>query len=151
MAITPYQVQNILKTYTRQLIRGHRMARARSEAGYSYQLKLNVEARRRLVVEKVTAEIVNNIGLFNLGPGLDDVELLAMRHLSREYGQPLLLLKDEFSGKFRFQIHSDDKDELPRELGPEECARLEDRLYHITQNIIEDNMLRHIGEKGRTQ
>lgn len=141
MAITTYQVQNILKTYARQLIRGHRMARARSEAGYPYQVKLNVEARRRQVVEKITAEIVNNIGLANFGPGLDDVELLAMRQLSREYGQPLMLLKDEFSGKFRFQIKAETQDALPRELGREECAKLEDRLYHIAQNIIETNML----------
>ncbi len=141
MAITTYQVQNILKTYARQLIKGHRMARAKSEAGYPYQLKLNVEARRRQVVEKITAEIVNNIGLANFGSGLDDVELLAMRQLSSEYGQPLVLLKDEFSGKFRFQILSDDKNAPPRELGQEESAQLEDRLYHITQNIIENNML----------
>ena len=140
MAITTYQVQSILKTYTRQLIKGHRMARARGEAGYPYQMKLNVEARRRQVVEKVTNEIVNNIGLANFGPGLDDVELLAMRQLSNEFGQPLMLLKDEFSGRFRFQIPAKDQDVEARELGTEESARLEDRLYHITQNIIESNM-----------
>ena len=137
MAITTYQVQNILKTYSRQLIRGHRMARARSEG--PYQVKLNVEARRRQIVERITAEIVNNIGLANFGPGLDDVELMAMRQLSQEYGKPLVLLKDEFSGRFRFQVKAEEA--LPRELGQEECARLEDRLYHIAQSIIETNML----------
>lgn len=140
MAITTYQVQNILKTYTRQLIKGHRMARARKEAG-PYHFKLNVDARRRQVVEKVAAEIVNNIGLANFGPGLDDIELLAMRQLSSEYGKPLLLLKDEFSGKFRFKVNTNDDNAPARDLGPEENARLEDRLYHITQKIIETNML----------
>jgi hypothetical protein len=141
MAITNYQVQNILKSYTRQLIKGHRMARAKNESTHPYHLRLDVEARRKLVVAKITAEIVNNIGIANFGPGLDDVELLAMRQLSKEYGQPLMLQKDEFSGKFRFTVQLEKQNALPRELGQEENAKLEDRLYYIAQNIIENNML----------
>ena len=139
MAITAYQVQNILKTYARQLARGHRLARAKNKGSYPYQLRVNVQARRRQVIEKITAELIDNIGMANFGSALDDVELLAMRTLSQEYGKPLLLVKDDITGTFRFQIQT--QDASVQELGEEESAKLENRLYDITQTIIEHNML----------
>ncbi|MDR1397669.1 MAG: hypothetical protein LBJ14_08060 [Desulfarculales bacterium] len=139
MAITAYQVQNILKTYARQLARGHRLAKAKSKGLYPYQLQIDVQARRRRVIEKITAELIDNLGMANFSNTLDDVELLAMRTLSKEYGQPLALMKDDITGTFKFKVQSADTGN--RELSDGENAKLENRLYAITQNIIEHNMV----------
>jgi hypothetical protein len=139
MAITTYQVQNILKTYARQLARGHRLAKAKSKGIYPYQLQVNAQARRRQIIEKITAELIDNLGMSNFSGILDEVELLAMRTLSREYGQPLTIMKDDLSGTFKFKAQYTDTES--KELSDSENAQLEDRLYAITQNIIEHNMV----------
>jgi hypothetical protein len=138
MAITAYQVQNILKTYARQLARGHRLAKAKSKGTYPYQLQINAQARRRQIIEKITAELIDNLGMSNFSGILDEVELLAMRTLSREYGHPLTIMKDDLDGTFKFKVQYTDTES--KELSDSENAHLEDRLYAITQNIIEHNM-----------
>jgi hypothetical protein len=145
MTITSYQVQNILRTYAKQLSRGQRLARARaaSEPTPADQVNISIEARRKQVIEKITAEIVSNIGfrLPGLGPGLADLEGVALTQLSKEYGQSLDISQDEVTGQLRFKVVDPEKGEVVQDLGAEESARLQDRLYVITQEIIDQNMV----------
>ncbi len=145
MAITSYQVQNILRTYAKQLSRGQRLARNRQSAEPSPrdQVNISIEARRKQVIEKITAEIVANLGsrLPGLGQGLGGVEEQALARLSEEYGQTLDLQQDGSSGQLIFTVVDSDMGEVVKTLDPEESARLQERLYTITQQIIDDNMI----------
>jgi hypothetical protein len=145
MTITSYQVQNILRTYAKQLSRGQRLARARaaSEPLPADQVNISIEARRKQVIEKITAEIVSNIGfrLPSLGPGLGSLEDAALNRLSQEYGQTLDISQDEVTGQLRFKVIDPDKGEVVKDLSPEESAKLQDRLYVLTQEIIDQNMV----------
>ena len=145
MAITSYQVQNILRTYAKQLSRGQRLARSRAASGPapSDQVNISIEARRKQVIEKITAEIVSNIGyrLPGLGGSLGGVEEMALKQLSLEYGQPLDLGQDGASGEITFRVLDPQSGEVVQELGSEESNRLQERLFAITQDIIDRNMV----------
>lgn len=145
MAITSYQVQNILRTYARQLSRGHRLARTKKaqEQAPADQVNISIEARRKQVIEKITQEIVANISSRapGLGSDLSGVEDQALEQLSREYGKPLDISEDESTGQLMFRVVDADEGEVVEYLSPEESAGLQERLYALTQEIIDRNMI----------
>jgi len=145
MVITSYQVQNILRTYAKQLSRGQRLARARKEQEpvRSDQVNISIEARRKQVIEKITQEIVANIGsrVPGLGSDLSGVEDQALKQLSQEYGRPLDIVHDPDTGQLMFRVVDQDHGEVIENLSPEESALLQDRLYTITQDIVDQNMI----------
>ena len=145
MAITSFEVQNILRTYAKQLSRGQRLARHRaaSKAPKGDQVNISIEARRKQVIEKITTEIVNNIGsrLPGGGQGLGGVEDQALRRLSEEYGRNLDISHDEKNGQLLFRVIDADTGNVVEDLGVRESAGLQDRLYTITQQIIDQNMI----------
>lgn len=145
MTITSFQVQNILRTYAKQLSRGQRLARRRmaSESLPSDQVNISIEARRKQVIEKITSEIVSNIGyrVPGLGMGPGGVEDLALKQLSQEYGQELDLSQDEATGQLRFLVREPATGEVKETLSPEESASLQERLFAITQQIVDENMV----------
>jgi uncharacterized FlaG/YvyC family protein len=145
MAITSYQVQNILRTYARQLSRGHRLARTKKaqEQAPADQVNISIEARRKQVIEKITQEIVANISSRapGLGSDLSGVEDQALEQLSREYGKPLDISEDESTGQLMFRVVDADEGKVVEYLSPEESAGLQERLYALTQEIIDRNMI----------
>lgn len=147
MTITSFQVQNILRTYARQLSRGQRLARNRAAQAQqkSDEINISIEARRRQVIEKITAEIVAGIGsrVPGLREGMSGVEEQALRQLSEEYGQELDIKQDEFSGQLIFKVLNPEGGEgqATQELSREQSEVLQDRLYAITQEIIDKNMI----------
>lgn len=145
MTITSYQVQNILRTYAKQLSRGQRLARTRaaSEPRPADQVHISIEARRKQVIEKITSEIVVNIGsrLPGMGRALGDVEEQALKQLSAEYGKPLDIFQDEHTGQLMFKVVDPEQGTVTANLGSEESATLQERLYIITQEIIDQNMV----------
>ena len=145
MTITSYQVQNILRTYAKQLSRGQRLARSRAakEPTPNDQVNISIEARRKQVIEKITSEIVANLGsqLPGDGRGLGGVEEQALAQLSQEYGKNLDVRPDESSGQLMFRVVDAQEGTLVQELDSQESAVLQDRLYAITQEIIDQNMV----------
>lgn len=145
MAITSFEVQNILRTYAKQLSRGQRLARHRAaaKAPRGDQVNISIEARRKQVIEKITTEIVSNIGsrLPGVGQGLGGVEEQALQRLSGEYGKTLDLSHDEKTGQLLFRVIDADTGNVMEDLGIQESAGLQDRLYTITQQIIDQNMI----------
>lgn len=145
MTITSFQVQNILRTYAKQLSRGQRLARRRfaSEPQPSDQVNISIEARRKQVIEKITSEIVSNIGyrVPGLGGGPGGLEDSALKRLSQEDGRNLEIGQDESSGMLRFMVRDPETGDVLQVLGQEESADLQDRLYAITQQIVDENMV----------
>lgn len=145
MAISSFQVQNMLRTYARQLSRGHRLARTRAQANPAPkdQVNISIEARRKQVIGKITAEIVSSIGYRLPGEanGLGGVEEQALKQLSQEYGKELQIAQDADSGQLIFTVLDPNTREVVAELDGDESADLQERLYAITQTIIDQNMI----------
>ncbi len=145
MTITSFQVQNILRTYARQLSRGQRLARNKVAAQTSAndQVNISIEARRKQVIEKITSEIVNSIGarVPGMGQGMGGLEEQALKQLSQEYGQKLDIYQDAGSGQLMFKVLGEQTGEVVQNLDADESARLQERLYQITQSIVDSNMV----------
>jgi hypothetical protein len=139
MVITSYHIQNILRTYSHQLSEGTRLARSRKvdSAGRNDFVKISTEARKRFMVEKISQEIVQN-----LGNGLErnDTTREILDRLSQEYGQPLDVALKEDQGLV-FQIKGRDSGQDPDTLSPADSAQLKTRLMDITKAVISDNLL----------
>ena len=145
MTITSFQVQNILRTYARQLSRGQRLARNRaaSQTPANDQVNISIEARRKQVIEKITSEIVTSIGarVPGMAQGMGDLEDQALKQLSQEYGQDLDIYQDPGSGQLMFKVLNGQAGDVVQNLDAEESARLQERLYQITQGIVDSNMV----------
>jgi uncharacterized FlaG/YvyC family protein len=69
------------------------------------------------------------------------VEDQALRELSEEYGRQLDIHQDESSGQLLFKVVDQKKGEVLEELSSEESNKLQERLFTITQKIVDQNMI----------
>ncbi len=150
MSITTYQIQNVLRTYGRQLSRRDGLSRAArlsaaSEEGEA-RSTVSAEAKRQAVIGRITKELVTRIAqhqppLRDQGqeqaPGQD--ESRALQLLCAEYGRPLTVSMEDGVETFRVV------DEQAGRLVPvpeAEAEKLRRRLYELTRGIVEENMLK---------
>jgi hypothetical protein len=145
MTITSFHVQNILRTYARQLSRGQRLARNRAanQATQNDQVNISIEARRKQVIEKITSEIVSSIGsrVPGMAQGMGGLEEQALQQLSKEYGKHLDIYQDAGSGQLMFRVVEDQTGKVVENLDAEKSVELQERLYQITQSIVDSNMV----------
>lgn len=139
MVITSYHIQNILRTYSQQLSEGTRLARSRKvdTSGRNDLVKISTEARKRFMVEKISQEIVQNLGS---GMERNDTAREILNRLSQEYGQPLDVALQEDQGLV-FQIRGRDSGQIQNTLSPADSEQLKTRLMDITKAVISDNLL----------
>jgi hypothetical protein len=139
MVITSYHIQNILRTYSQQLSEGSRLARTRKMDGVDRNdfVKISTEARKRYMIEKISQEMVQN-----LGSGLErnNTAEEILNRLSREYGQPLDVDLKADQGLV-FKIRGRDDGQVPESLSPAASEQLKTRLMDITKAVISDNLL----------
>jgi hypothetical protein len=139
MVITSYHIQNILRTYSQQLSEGTRLARTRKmdKVDRNDFVKISTEARKRYMIEKISQEMVQN-----LGSGLErnNTAEEILNRLSREYGQPLDVDLKEDQGLV-FKIKGRDDGQGPESLSPAASEQLKTRLMDITKAVISDNLL----------
>lgn len=132
------ETQRMLKTYARQLTSARRLARFRrslAAAGAEEEVTISRLAKRRMLVEQVSREIVEN--LIVSGSTNETVQLI-LSDLNREFGE-----------EFQFQYPPAEielqvfriLDQGPEELvGPEKHAVFK-RLWEITLEKVNDTML----------
>jgi hypothetical protein len=139
MVITSYHIQNILRTYSQQLSEGTRLARTRKmdKVDRDDFVKISTEARKRYMIEKISQEMVQN-----LGSGLErnNTAEEILNRLSREYGQPLDVDLKEDQGLV-FKIKGRDDGQVPESLSPAASEQLKTRLMDITKAVISNNLL----------
>jgi hypothetical protein len=139
VAANPALVRNMLRTYGRQVTTARRLARYRRSlkaAGAEDQVLISRDAKRRELVHKVTAEIVESL----IVTGSDNP---VVTDIKRE-------LEDEYRTKFIFAYPPEEQDlqifrvteggETMEMTGQERVAVLE-RLWHIALAKIDETML----------
>lgn len=107
MRIPSYQIQNVLKSYSRQLMQGKTLARSQT-AGESQadNVSISADAKRTAILKKVTASIVNRIT--TIGPQ-EDFELKVADQVQHKFGQRINLTRGE---KDSFSFTSIDEDNV---------------------------------------
>ncbi|MCU0578263.1 MAG: hypothetical protein MUF69_01825 [Desulfobacterota bacterium] len=138
MVITSYHIQNILRTYSQQLSEGTRLARTRKmdRVDRNDLVKISTEARKQYMIEKISQEMVQNLGN---GFERNNTAQEILNRLSQEYGQPLDVALQENQGLI-FQIKQD-SGPVRETLSPADSEQLKTRLMDITKTVVSNNLL----------
>ncbi|MBW2107578.1 MAG: hypothetical protein JRI36_02775 [Deltaproteobacteria bacterium] len=138
MHITSYHVHNVLRAYGRQLVLSKRTAANKhvSEDKPSDSITISAEARRKAVIEKVTADIVERV--VHSGPR-DELEQEVLNELRDEYGNDLTLEQGDAS-ELVFKVIDREDGEQIRTLSLEDSEVLKNRLEEITKRKVDQNM-----------
>lgn len=139
MAANPALLRNMLRTYGRQITTSRRLARYRRSlraAGAEDEVQISREAKRRELVHKVAAEIVESL----IVTGSENPIVVDIKKD----------LEDSFRTKFHFAYPPEDqdlqifkvlgKDEAVEVTGPERVRVLE-KLWHIALEKVDETML----------
>jgi hypothetical protein len=139
VAANPALVRNMLRTYGRQATTARRLARYRRSlraAGAEDQVVISREAKRRELVHKVTAEIVESL----IVSGSDNP---VVQDIVRE-------LEAQCRAKFIFayppeeqdlQIFRDEGQGVVVEIKGEERTAILEKLWHVALAMVDETML----------
>jgi hypothetical protein len=139
MTITNFDVQQVLRTYHRQLAEKTRLSR---EKGYRRILQqdsitISQESRRRLLTDRITQEITNQ---FLNGSERNETMEAIMGELSQEYGKTLEVSTND-GQNLLFKVRRNGKEQGAENLSPAENEELNKRLIDITKKIVYDNLV----------
>ncbi|MBW2618243.1 MAG: hypothetical protein JRC92_05155 [Deltaproteobacteria bacterium] len=142
MTISTYEVQNILRTYGKQLGRIRKQAdrpasQATGTAGAD-NVQISAEAKRRQVITKVAHEIIDHIA--SRPQTKTPAEKEALQQLSQEFGHSLEVFRNR-DGGLRFAVVDPEAGKVLADVLPGETERLVQRFSEITQSIVDQNMI----------
>jgi hypothetical protein len=138
MIIGDFQVQHVLRSYSRQLAEGSRVSKAKVENKISQhdEITLSPESKKRQLADKITREIITQ---FSNGSEMTPTGRQVLERLSREVGQPLQLSYSEEQG-MSFVV-PDEPGQGTRVLSGPENEELKKRLFDITQSTVYNDLL----------
>ncbi|MBI9090488.1 MAG: hypothetical protein JEZ12_14830 [Desulfobacterium sp.] len=139
MQIPSYQIQNVLKVYSRQLSQGKILARNRS-VGRSQtsadDVSISAEGKRTAIIEKVTSSIVDRIT--TVGPQ-EELEYKIADQVEKELGQRINFThkKEE---KFSFTTIDENNVKTTKTLSVEDSEFVIRRLTELARQAADKNM-----------
>ena len=138
MTITNFGVQQVLRTYNRQLAEKTRLSR---EKVYRKSLPqdsvtISPESRKRLLTDRITQEITNQF--LNSSERNETMDAI-MGQLSQDYGKPLDVSTN--GQNLVFKVVSQGNGQEAQNLSPAENEQLNKKFLDITKAIVYDNLL----------
>jgi len=139
MTIINYNVQQILRTYNRQLGERSRLSKEKVDKKSVQQdaVTISQESKKRLLTDRVTQEITNQ---FLSGSERNETMDAIVGQLSQEYGKPLDVSTDD-SQNLVFKVVSNGNGQGGENLSPAENEQLNKKLIDITKEIVYDNLV----------
>jgi hypothetical protein len=136
MIITNFDVQQVLRTYNRQLGERSRLSREKvaRKSGQQDAVSISDESKKRLLTEKITQEIINQ---FPNGSERNKTMQAIVNQLSQEYGKPLDVSADD-GRDLAFKVL--DNGQSGGSLSPAENEQLKKRFIDITKSMVYDNL-----------
>lgn len=139
MTISPFLVKNVLRTYDQQMDTGRRISRLKkfmSQRDAADSVSISQEAKRRLLVERVAREIVDNlVGSTSTNPIVQEIR----QALDAEFG-PGLVFRYPPDGD-ELEILRKDENGTPHAITNGEKDRFMQRLWQITYHKVDATML----------
>ncbi|WP_075355630.1 DVU0524 family FlgM-associated protein [Desulfovibrio sp. DV] len=139
MTAIPYQVSAMLRTYGRQVTTARRLARYRRSlraAGAEDEVRISREAKRRELVGRVAAEIVENcIVAGSDTPIVEEIKA----ELAEELGFPLIFAYPPEDQEMRIFRHEPGLD--PQPIDGEEKVAIMRRLWELALEKVDETML----------
>lgn len=139
MEIPSYQIQNVLKVYSKQLTQGKILARNKAVGRNNTSaddVNISAEGKRAAIIEKVAANIVDRIT--SVGPK-EKLEHKIAAQVQNEIGQKIdfTMRKEE---KFSFTAIDENNKKITKHLSVEDSNFVIRRLTELARQVADNNM-----------
>lgn len=138
MQIPSYQIQNVLKVYSKQLTQGKLLAKksAVKNQASADNVNISAEGKRAAIIEKVAASIVDRIT--TVGP-TEDVEMSIAGQVEKELGQKINFTQRK-EEKFSFTTIDENNVKTTKTLSVEDSEFVIRRLTELARQAADQNM-----------
>lgn len=139
MQIPSYQIQNVLKVYSKQLSQGKMLSR-NSKFGVANKVSadsvtISSEGKRQAIIDKVAANIVDKI--ITEGPK-EENEAQITDQIERELGKKINFSKDK--NQFTYTTIDDDNNKTTKTLSVEDSQFIVKRMTELARKVADNNM-----------
>lgn len=139
MQIPSYQIQNVLKVYSKQLSQGKILARNKM-AGHNPATAENVtisaEGKRTAIIEKVAQNIVDRIT--TVGPK-EDMDQNIASQIEKELGRKIDFTQKK-EEKFSFTTIDENNTKITKTLSVEDSQFVIQRMTELARQAVDSNM-----------
>lgn len=139
MQIPSYQIQNVLKVYSKQLSQGKMLSR-NNKFGVANKVSadsvtISSEGKRQTIIDKVAANIVDKI--ITEGPK-EENEAQITDQIERELGKKINFSKDKT--QFTYTTIDDNNNKSTKTLSVEDSQFVVKRMTELARQVADNNM-----------
>jgi hypothetical protein len=139
MQIPSYQIQNVLKVYSKQLSQGKMLSRNNkfgiANTVSADSVNISSEGKRQAIIDKVAANIVDRI--ITEGPK-EENEAQITEQIERELGKKINFSKDK--SQFTYTTIDDDNNKTTKTLSVEDSQFVVKRMTELARQVADNNM-----------
>jgi len=135
MQIPSYQIQNVLKVYSRQLSQGKMMSRkfGNADKASADNVTLSSEGKRKAIIDKVAANIVDRI--ITEGPKEKNEEIIT-RQIEQEFGKKINFNKNQLT----YAVIDENNQKTTHTLSVEDSKFIVKRMTELARQVADSNM-----------
>ncbi|WP_022664532.1 DVU0524 family FlgM-associated protein [Desulfospira joergensenii] len=138
MQIPSYQIQNVLKVYSRQLSQGKILTRNKfisSNEASADSVSISSEGKRQAIIDKVAANIVDKI--ITEGPK-EKSEAQITDQIEKELGKKINFTRDK--NQFTYTAVDKDNNKVSKTLSVEDSKFVLKRMTELARQVADNNM-----------
>lgn len=138
MQIPSYQIQNVLKVYSRQLSQGKILSRNKFNNAHNISadnVTISSEGKRKAIIDKVAASIVQKI--ITEGPREKNEEQIASQ-IEKELGKKLNFDRDK--NQFTYTAVDSHNNRVSHTLSVEDSKFVVNRMTELARQVADNNM-----------
>ena len=138
MQIPSYQIQNVLKVYSRQLSQGKIMSRNKfgnTNKVSADSVTISSEGKRQAIIDKVAASIVDRI--ITEGPKEKNEEKITSQ-IEKELGKKINFAKDK--NQFTYTMIDENNQKTSHTLSVEDSKFIVKRMTELAREVADNNM-----------
>lgn len=138
MQIPSYQIQNVLKVYSRQLSQGKILSKNKFTGTNQISadsVNISSEGKRKAIIDKVAANIVERI--ITEGPREKTEEKITSQ-IEKELGKKINFAKDK--NQFTYTTIDDNNEKVTHTLSVEDSKFIVERMTELARKVADNNM-----------
>jgi len=137
MQIPSYQIQNVLKVYSRQLSQGKMMSKNKFGINKvsADNVTISSEGKRKAIIDKVAANIVDRI--ITEGPKEKNEEEIT-NQIEKEFGKKINFAKDK--NQFTYTRIDENNQKTIHTLSVEDSKFIVNRMTELAREVADSNM-----------
>lgn len=138
MQIPSYQIQNVLKVYSRQLSQGKILSKNKFTGTHQISadsVNISSEGKRKAIIDKVAANIVERI--ITEGPREKTEEKITSQ-IEKELGKKINFAKDK--NQFTYTTIDDNNQKVTHTLSVEDSKFIVERMTELARKVADNNM-----------